>query len=84
MKKLTKIFLLFSLSLSLPFYLLAQDGGDGSSGNPYYGTIDETVEWDPDDYTNGEIYIGTSSENDLAIGTGGHLHILGGATLILT
>ncbi|MCD4736704.1 MAG: right-handed parallel beta-helix repeat-containing protein [Bacteroidales bacterium] len=76
-----KIFLLFFIIF--PVILFAEDGS-GTSTYPYYGTISSSVEWDPDDYTSGEIYVGTSSNNDLTIGNGGHLTILSGATIIFT
>jgi len=81
-KEMKKIFTLFILLLSGT--IAYGIDGEGTISNPYYGTISTTREWDPDDYTNGEIYVGTSTDNDLTIGTGGHLTILGGATIIFT
>lgn len=65
---------------------MAQLSGDGSETNPFYGTITTDVEWDWDaiGVYDGNIYIGTSSNNDLTIGNGGHLTILPGATLVFT
>jgi len=81
-KEMKKIFILFILLLS--GIIANGEDGDGTSSNPYYGTISTPVTWDPDDYTNGEIYVGTSTHNDLTISTGGYLIILPGATIIFT
>ncbi len=82
MNIMRRIFTLFIIVL-LPVSLLAQSGS-GTSGDPYHGTITSSVTWDPDSYTDGEIYVGTASVNDLTIGNGGHLTIWPGATIIFT
>ena len=73
MKKIYILFIfLFSVSLSYG------QSGNGTSGDPYYGTISSTPTW------SGTIYIGTSTNPDITIGNGGHLTISPGATLIFT
>lgn len=52
MKRIIIVLLSFTLSLNLTF---AQTG-DGSSGNPYTGTLIESRTWYPDSYPGGIIY----------------------------
>jgi len=77
-----KIYILL-IVLLIPSYLFGEDG-DGSSGNPYRGTITAPVTWNSGDYTDGKVYVGTSGTNDLTIGTGGHLTINNSVTVIFT
>ncbi|MFP4489428.1 MAG: right-handed parallel beta-helix repeat-containing protein, partial [Bacteroidales bacterium] len=59
--------------------------GDGSSGNPYYGTISNSVTWNSSETPGTIIYVGQSGGNeDLTIDDGGHLTIGGGTTIIFT
>ncbi|MGB8489527.1 MAG: right-handed parallel beta-helix repeat-containing protein, partial [Bacteroidales bacterium] len=75
-----KIVILLSF-ITLSFLVNAQVG-DGSAGNPFRGVISTAVHWT---YSAGTIiYIGTSTENDLTVGTDGHLTIDPGITLIFT
>ncbi|HBE42459.1 MAG TPA: hypothetical protein DDW27_14900, partial [Bacteroidales bacterium] len=75
-----KILLLLLIIIS-PDYSFSQSG-NGTLADPYYGTISGTVIWDPDDYTNGEVYVGSAtSGQDLTV-DGGHLTILPGTKII--
>ena len=74
---------IFLLVLLIPTYLFGE-GGDGTSGDPYYGTISTSVTWNSGEYTDGKVYVGTSGTNDLTIGTDGHLTINNGVTVIFT
>ena len=59
--------------------------GDGSSGNPFYGTISTNVTWSPGNPIYGStVYVGTLANPDLTINTGGHLTINPGITVIFT
>ncbi|MCX6254985.1 MAG: right-handed parallel beta-helix repeat-containing protein [Bacteroidia bacterium] len=61
------------------------ESGDGSSGNPFWGTISSSVQWSVGNpYYGSTVYIGTSSNPDLTVGSGGHLTIDPGITVILT
>ncbi len=86
MRRLLNIFLILSLSLSFSASLFGQLSGDGSSSNPFYGTISSSLTWDWENIgaIDGKIYIGTSSNPDLTITSGGYLTILPGATLVFT
>jgi parallel beta-helix repeat protein len=79
-----KKILLFFIFISLPLLVQAQLSGTGTLGDPYYGTITSSVIWNAGDYVSGTIYVGTSSNNDLIVGNGGHLQINQGVTLIFT
>jgi hypothetical protein len=80
MKKI--VIILFSTFLAIS--TLAQSG-DGSAGNPFYGTISSTVQWSVGNLIYGStVYVGTSSNQDLTVGTGGHLIIDPGITVIFT
>jgi len=61
---------------------LSGQSGSGIPGDPYYGTISGTPTWNPDDYTDGEVYVGSATlGEDLTI-NGGHLTILPGIKVI--
>jgi hypothetical protein len=82
MKKLT--FILISVILALPAF---SQSGSGTMADPFYGTISTNVTWNLSSFPGGIIYIGkagtpASTYNDLTIGTGGHLTIGGGITII--
>ena len=78
MKKIIILLLLVSMS----HYINAQFG-DGSAGNPFYGTISTSVHWTVSN-PGSTVYIGTPTNNDLIVGSGGHLTIDPGITLIFT
>lgn len=78
MKKILILFLLV-----IPSAIFAQSGS-GTAGDPYYGTITSSVIWDPDTYPGSTVYVGTASNNDLTIGSGGHLTIWPGTTIVFT
>ncbi|TFH33349.1 MAG: right-handed parallel beta-helix repeat-containing protein, partial [Bacteroidia bacterium] len=78
MKKILVICLLM-----LPASIYAQSGS-GTAIDPYYGTISGSVTWDPDAFPGGEIYVGTATNNDLTVGSGGHLEIWPGTKIIFT
>jgi len=64
--------------------VIAQNG-DGSSGNPFWGTITGTARWSTGDPNYGStVYVGTSSNPDLTIGNSGHLTVDPGITVIFT
>ncbi|TAL64873.1 MAG: right-handed parallel beta-helix repeat-containing protein [Bacteroidetes bacterium] len=78
-----KILIVLSLICSV-VSSLAQSG-DGSSGNPFWGTISSTVQWSIGDPNYGStVYVGTVSNPDLTVGSGGHLTIDPGITVIFT
>jgi len=58
--------------------------GDGSSGNPFWGSITTTVRWSVGDFSGSTVYVGTSSNPDLTVTTDGHLIIDPGITVIFT
>ena len=76
-----KIFSLVSF-VALSVFVQAQSG-DGSAGNPFYGTITTSVHWT---VTNpgSTVYLGTPANNDLTIDNNGHLTIDPGITVIFT
>ena len=76
-----KIFSLVSF-VALSVFVQAQSG-DGSAGNPFYGTISTSVHWT---VTNpgSIVYLGTPANNDLTIDSNGHLTIDPGITVIFT
>jgi len=75
-----KILLLLLIIISSDYSF--SQSGSGTLADPYYGIISTTVTWDPDDYTNGEVYVGsTTSGQDLTV-DGGHLTILPGTKII--
>ena len=77
--------ILVSLSVILFTIPCIAQSGDGSSGNPFYGTISNSVHWSVGDPIFGStVYIGTSGNPDLTVGTGGHLTIDPGITVIFT
>jgi len=77
-----KKIIIFFFSIILALNSFAQSG-NGTSDDPYYGTISGSVEWDPDDYSNGEVYVGSTAPNeDLTIIDDGHLTILPGVKVI--
>lgn len=80
MKKLIPIVLLIVCSLSLK----AQLSGDGSSSNPFRGTINNSVTWSYGEFAGNTVYVGTVSEPDLSIVSGGHLIIEPGITIIMS
>lgn len=65
-----KLILMGGILLICSIQMLPQDGGDGSSGNPYYGTVSTDTDWYPDTYTGGTIYV-----SNLTIGSGATLSI---------
>jgi len=82
MKKLT--FILISIILALPAF---SQSGSGTLADPFYGTISTNVSWNLSSFPGGVIYIGKAGTpgatyNDLTIGTGGHLTIGDGITII--
>ncbi|MCJ7448912.1 MAG: T9SS type A sorting domain-containing protein [Bacteroidales bacterium] len=78
-----KIFIIF-ISFIFPLSILGENG-NGSSGSPFYGTITSTVQWSVGDPNYGfTVYVGTSTTPDLTVGSGGHLTIDPGITVIFT
>ena len=77
MRKL--LILLFSILLTVTS---KGQSGSGTVGDPYYGTIAGTPTWNPMNFTNGEVYVGSATlGEDLTI-NGGHLTILPGIKVI--
>jgi hypothetical protein len=75
----------FAFLCSIFLYVSAYAvNGDGSSGNPFWGSITTTVQWSAGDFSGSTVYIGTSSNPDLTVGDGGHLTINPGITVIFT
>jgi hypothetical protein len=80
MKKI--LIILFIVLFTVP--VIAQSG-DGSSGNPFYGTISTTVQWSVGNPNYGStVYVGTVTNPDLTVAAGGHLTIDPGITVIFT
>jgi hypothetical protein len=65
-----KLILIGGILFICSIQMLPQDGGDGSSGSPYYGTVSTDTDWYPDTYTGGTIYV-----SNLTIGSGATLSI---------
>jgi hypothetical protein len=79
-----KKILVFLFSAIITVTTFAQSG-NGSSGNPFYGTITTSVQWSVGDPNYGStVYVGTATNNDLTISDGGHLTIDPGITVIFT
>jgi hypothetical protein len=81
--KMKKLFLLFILMLPSVYLINAMDG-DGSSSNPFRGTLSGSETWSVGEFTDNTIYIGNSTTPDLTIATDGHLTIDPGITVIFT
>jgi hypothetical protein len=80
MKKIFSLVFLIGLVVSA----VAQNG-DGSSGNPFYGTIYSSVQWSLGNPIYGStVYVGRSSNPDLTIDNNGHLTIDPGITVVFT
>ncbi len=80
MKK-TVITIVFITTILFPS--LGMDG-DGSSSNPFRGTLNTSETWSIGEFTGNIVYIGTSTEPDLTVTTDGHLTIDPGITVIFT
>jgi hypothetical protein len=77
-----KKILVFFISILFVASVSGQSGS-GTLGDPYYGTISSgSPVWDPVNFTNGEVYVGSGTlGEDLTI-NGGHLTILPGIKVI--
>lgn len=80
MKKLIPIVFL----IVCPLLINAQLSGDGSSFNPFRGTINSSVTWSAGEFAGNIIYVGTASEPDVSVVNGGHLTIEPGITVIMS
>lgn len=77
--------LFFILSFIIITLRVAAQSGDGSSGNPFYGTITANVVWSVGNPIYGStVYVGTLANPDLTVNTGGQLTINAGITVIFT
>lgn len=74
----------FIVLLLLIAVQLSAEAGNGTISSPFYGTITESRTWDPVNFTDGTVYVGTTDNPDLTISTGGTLNILPGITVIFT
>jgi len=76
---------LILIYISLFAAALAAQSGSGTSGDPFYGTISTSVEWNTTNppYSS-TIYVGNDLGDDLTITTDGHLTIAPGITVIFT
>lgn len=80
-----KFLCVFSPVLLLCYIEASSQSGIGTAGNPFFGTISTSVRWSAGDPNYGStVYVGTSSNPDLTIGTGGHLTIDPGIRVIFT
>jgi len=80
MKRIFSLVLLIGLVTNA----IAQNG-NGSSANPFWGTITGTARWSTGDPNYGStVYVGTSSNPDLTIDSNGHLTIDPGITVVFT
>jgi hypothetical protein len=77
--------LLFILYFTIIALEVIAESGDGSAANPFYGTISTTVQWSVGSPIYGStVYVGIIGNTDLTVGTGGHLTINPGITVIFT
>jgi hypothetical protein len=80
MKKILIIIIFASISWMAKAVL----SGSGTIGDPYYGSITTVIQWSNVAPHFASIYVGTSANNNLTIGSGGHLTIDPGITVIFT
>jgi|WetSurMetagenome_2_1015567.scaffolds.fasta_scaffold00034_34 hypothetical protein len=79
-----KKILLVLIILMPAFFITNAMDGDGSSSNPFRGTLNTAEVWSIGEFTGNTVYIGTSSTPDLTIITNGHLTIEPGITVVFT
>jgi len=80
MKKSLFIIIFFSCSIGFAYGI----DGDGSSSNPFRGTLSSSETWSVGEFSGNTVYIGNATTPDLTITTGGHLTIDPGITVIFT
>jgi len=73
--------IIFSVSTLI---VSAQLTGDGTSSNPFRGTLSSTETWAIGEFTDNTVFIGNTSTPDLSVITNGHLIIEPGLTLVFT
>jgi hypothetical protein len=85
-----KHLVLAGILLLLPNHVFSQLTGNGTSGSPFTGTINQNTVWYPDNFTGGTIYASTItilSDFSLTISpgvfNGGHVQFTGTTTLTI-